>query len=689
MNRKWIISLLVLLVVLVVMALAGLSALVYVASSPQTPTATVRVNTPRPTVIVEDRRTPVFVPTALPPTKTSSPATVAPPTSAATRTIAATPPLVVAPLIDTATALQQTIIPSRDLFQIVPRLKKNLNLLTPVPTLAPKVRQVGQRENFFVSEDMATGSYRTAVATLQVVSEHALMWVEDGINFDAAALKRSAETFDTKIFPNNAKYFGAPKAGLDGDARIHILTTRFKDAAGYFSSVDMHPTAFSQYSNQRNIIFMNFDASKPGADEYNADLSHEFQHLIHFYQANNKAGWIDEGMSELAMRVNSYQVGGVVDLFGRTFNTQLNTWGAGQDSLTHYGASYVFFAYIADRFGPDAIRDVMLAPREGVNAIQVMLDKRAPGTKVEDFFADWAIANFVNDASVADGRYVHKTEPGFRISREPIISAYPDSRTAKQREYATTYYTLQPANGDVTIVFTGTTTAKLIDANAHSGKWVWYSNRADLSDMTLTREVDLTRVSGKATLRFWTWYDIEQDYDYGYTEVSTDGGKTWDILSGKFTTTTNPGGSNYKAGLTGKSGDWAQEEMDLSPYAGKRVLLRFEYITDDAYNAPGWAIDDITIPEINFNDNIESGAGDWDAKGFLRSDNVLPQKYIVQVIEKSGTTNIKRITLDAQNRGSYTIAGFGKGVTSATLVVTAFAPTTTEVHEYQLGIVPK
>ena len=38
--------------------------------------------------------------------------------------------------------------------------------------------------------------------------------------------------------------------------------------------------------------------------------------------------------------------------------------------------------------------------------------------------------------------------------------------------------------------------------------------------------VDLRQVSG-ATLRFWTWFDIEADYDYGYVEVSVDGGKRW------------------------------------------------------------------------------------------------------------------------------------------------------------------
>jgi len=198
---------------------------------------------------------------------------------------------------------------------------------------------------------------------------------------------------------------------------------------------------------------------------------------------------------------------------------------------------------------------------------------------------------------------------------------------------------------------------------------MWYSNRADLADMTLTREIDLSAVN-KATLSFSEWYDIEKNFDYAYIEVSTDGGKTWDILTGKQTTTDNPNGASFGPAYTGRSvaadgqspAQWVPEQMDLTPYAGKKFLLRFEYITDDAYNAPGWAVDDISIPEIGFSDNVESGANGWDAKGFVRTDNVLPQEYIVQVIEASTPAQVVRIPLDSQNRGKLTITGLGKAI---------------------------
>jgi len=604
----------------------------------------------------------------------------------------------------TVDALLHAQIPERDIYQIVPRLRKNLALLTLAPTPVAPVRKVGDTETFFVVENATTGTYRTITATLKVVTPHAYYWLENGLTSDQTALQKAADFFEQTIYPTNHKYFGSEKSpGPDGDVHINILNTRFQDAAGYFSTEDTFPRALVPFSNQRNIIYLNLDALRPDNDQYSADTAHEFQHLIHSYEAQHKTGWIDEGMGDLAIKLNGFPVLGVIDTFGRNPDTQLNTWAVEpRASAAHYAASYLFFDYTAQRFGPDFTQAVIHAPQEGINGVQDVLNASEGGIKFEDLFADWAAANYLNDPSIENGRYSYPNEPTFRISREPVLAQYPITKTMQMSENATNYFSLQPAEsatagtGDVTLYFTGTTTTKLLPVDAHSGHWMWYSNRADLADMTLTREVDLTSVD-KATLSFWTWYDIEKNFDYGYVEASTDSGKTWDILPGKNSSTENPNGASYGPAYTGRSGtasdqapaQWVQDQMDLTPYAHKKILLRFEYITDDAFNAPSWTVDDISIPEINFSDNIESGANGWDAKGFVRVDNVLPQKFIVQVVEKGSTTAIVRVPLDNQSRGQITISGFGKGVSHAELIVAAFAPTTTEQAGYEFGIVPK
>ena len=597
----------------------------------------------------------------------------------------------------TADALFRAQIPARDLYQIVPRLRKNLTLLTPVPTPAPRAWKVGDHDKFYVVQNASTGEYRTASATLHVITPHALVWVEDGLKFDPDALKKSADFFETQVYPTNVKYFGDPGVGLDGNTHIHILNTRFEDAAGYFSSVDTHPLAFAPYSNERHIIYMNIIALTLNDDEYNGGVAHEFQHLIHKNQAPYATGWIDEGMGDLAIKVNGFPVLGVSDVFARRPDTQLDTWGSTPNqSAAHYAASYLFFNYVAQRFGAEMIRDIIHAPREGIPGMQAVLDQRANRLRFDDLFADWAVTNILNDPKVDDGRYAYANESTFRVTRVGDLNQYPITRTVQMPEYSASYFALTPNRSDVTIYFTGTMMTKLIAADPHAGKWMWYSNRADMADTTLMRQFDLTRAN-KATLQFWTWYDIETNFDYAYVEASTDGGKTWEILPGKSTTTANPNGASYGPAFTGRSGAvddksqtparWVQEQIDLSPYAGKTIQLRFEYITDDAYNAPSWAIDDIAIPEIGYADDVEGGESGWQAAGFIRTDNILPQKYIVQVIESGGATRVVRVLLDAQNRGSYTITGFGKNISRATLVVTAHAPTTTEPAQFQFGVV--
>ena len=617
-------------------------------------------------------------------------------------TAAPLPPLAETPLpsvsTSTADALLHTVIPERNLYQIVPRLTKNLALLTPAPTPVARTLKVGDTDQFFVVQNASTGSYRTVTATLQIVTPHAYYWVENGLQFDQAALQKSADFFEQTIYPTDHKYFGSERSpGPDGGTHISILNTRFQDAAGYFSSEDLYPRTLVPYSNQRNIIYLNLDALRPGDSQYDGDTAHEFQHLIHASEELHATGWIDEGMGDLAIKLNGFPVLGVLDTFGRDPDTQLNTWAnSPRASAAHYAASYLFFDYTAERFGPEFTRAVIHAPAQGINGVQAVLDASEGGMKFNDLFANWAAANYLNDPSVDKGIYAYPNEPTFHISYEPVLTQFPSTQTMQMSEYATNYFSLEPAGGDVTLYFTGTTTAQLLPVNAHSGKWMWYSNRADLADMTLTRSVDLTSVD-KATLNFWTWFDVETNFDYGYVEVSTNGGMTWDILKGKYSSTENPNGASYGPAYTGRSGttsdqspaQWVQDQMDLAPYAHKKILLRFEYITDDAYNAPSWAVDDISIPEINFSDNVESGTNGWDAQGFIRTDNVLPQRFTVQVVEQGKTTSVVSVPLDNQNRGTLTIAGFGKDVTHAELIVNAFAPTTTEQTNYEFAIVPK
>ena len=86
--------------------------------------------------------------------------------------------------------------------------------------------------------------------------------------------------------------------------------------------------------------------------------------------------------------------------------------------------------------------------------------------------------------------------------------------------------------------------------------------------------------------------------------VSTDGGAHCDTVHTNLSTNDSPNGQNFGEGITGVStGEtWVDLTADLSAYAGKTVLLGFEYWTDGAQEGdpssdatPGIALDNVAI----------------------------------------------------------------------------------------------
>jgi hypothetical protein len=120
-------------------------------------------------------------------------------------------------------------------------------------------------------------------------------------------------------------------------------------------------------------------------------------------------------------------------------------------------------------------------------------------------------------------------------------------------------------------------------------------------------------------------------------------------VPGQATTESDPQGNNFGHGFTGRSGGrtpvWINETVDLSEYAGQEILLRFAYVTDEAYSEPGMVIDDIAIPEIEWSDDVEGGEEDWTTEGWVRSHNRVPQQWLVRVvlIGSNGQTTIQDV----------------------------------------------
>ncbi|OQY35808.1 MAG: hypothetical protein B6I38_01270 [Anaerolineaceae bacterium 4572_5.1] len=190
--------------------------------------------------------------------------------------------------------------------------------------------------------------------------------------------------------------------------------------------------------------------------------------------------------------------------------------------------------------------------------------------------------------------------------------------------------------------------------------------------MTLDKTFDFTEYDAPLTLTYWVWYDLEEDYDYLYLETSTDG-ENWVIIHTPSGTDEDPSGNSYGWGYNGSSGgdgSWIQEKVDLSQFAGQKVTIRFEYVTDAAVNGEGLLLDDIAIPETGYSTGFEVDAGGWVDAGFVRIQNVLPQTYQLAILRLGDSPEVEYLTLTAGNEIEIPLA-IGNGNADEVILVVA------------------
>jgi hypothetical protein len=186
-----------------------------------------------------------------------------------------------------------------------------------------------------------------------------------------------------------------------------------------------------------------------------------------------------------------------------------------------------------------------------------------------------------------------------------------------------------------------------------------------------------------------TWYDIERWYDWGYVSVSTDGGATWAVLRGDHATTDDPVQAAFGPGYSGKSGRgddpvWVDERVSLAKYAGQKVLLRFEYVTDGGTHGPGWAIADVALE--NAADDVGFDDPGWSTSGWIRIDKPLQQTWIVRLIEDKPGGEWAVLDVPVDSSGSGELRFSAAGVTSATLVVAGSTEGTTNTAQYHIEL---
>jgi hypothetical protein len=565
-------------------------------------------------------------------------------------------------------------------------LARALSLKTAKPTpgfdytLPPSQLEVGHSETFTVMDQVDTKS-EVIQARLEHISDHAYWYFQEGVTLDMARLEQSAQEFEDKVYPMVTEAFGPlwPENAAPGH-RVVILHVLLRGVGGYYSSSDEYPKSVHLLSNEKKMIYISVAALGVGSPDYMATLAHELQHAVQWNVNGGQETWLNEGLSQVAEM-----------LYGRVPFTVGSFLGSQPESLVHwplsitnssanYGAAFLFTEFLRGQHaGEEGLAPLGDTRDTGIYAVEEYLEKIGAPEDFDELFSRWVAANYMGDSDGGPFGY-----DNLRIESTVTNNlSSGDEATLAQPQYSARYIKLDTRE-PLVVKFNGDVSSQLMPVEPMDGGRCWWSNRGDSISTSLTREVDLT-LAQEATLELRLWYEIEAEWDYGYVLVSTDGGSTWDILKGSLTLERNPVGNGFGPGYSGVSQSWAIDSIDLSAYAGKKVLLRLSYVTDDATGGSGMCVDNISIPEIEFSDDT-STAGGWESKGFYLTDNSFEQGYTVWLVEtRGGVKSAKRVELNDENDGSIEIRDVA-GLEEAVLVVGSMNRQSSQAARYTVGL---
>ncbi|HNT74122.1 MAG TPA: immune inhibitor A [Anaerolineae bacterium] len=463
----------------------------------------------------------------------------------------------------------------------------------------------------------------------------------------------------------------------DNPERIVLLVSNVRDPHYYtplqsgsfiqgFSS-----SAFNLYGNRSFITIdslqWNVRVGNSGhpirAYEYEGTVAHEMQHMIHRDNDANEESWINEGMSGFSEFLNGYWL--TTQLGSRTQwqewpENSLTLWGdqdndlpGGVESLADYQLVNAFFLYTAGRMGgvyTDTAR-LTRSTTQGITSFNEVLAESAQtnpaavgltfGTVFRDFRRDMLYGGFTNDVEptarwnadyiddyvspleLAEGEstsqaYVGELRdnldsqgyhtPGVPPFGTDFIEVCWSQQIADAASWPVTFESAQgTAAWDMVAA-----TALYTPSGTVAGD-VLYSGHTDLTDNFIVFG-PFTPTTGDL-LTFDHYYNIEQAWDYGFVQVTTDttGMTGWTSLemTGMITETDSGAHTiiaNNVPGFSGFSEGWLTATMSLDEYAGEPMLLAFRYASDwgtggqDGAFASGWAIDNLEVggQAINF-----------------------------------------------------------------------------------------
>ncbi|MGM9967211.1 choice-of-anchor J domain-containing protein [Rummeliibacillus sp. TYF005] len=534
--------------------------------------------------------------------------------------------------------------------------------------------------------------------TLRSVGDNVEIWVAHDLSYGPnnpkkpdvvtqAQVDKLRDEFDQNIYPKATDFFGTPNA-LDGSQsplpdlvglpkdyytgsdKVIMLVDNIQDEGWNNPNYPFFVAGFfwqtlENYIN-RNIITIDTNSWDTRLEStFFGTTIHELQHLIQADNDPSEETWLNEGMSTFSEYLGGYgHEDGSINFFLDHPENSLVNWDehsnaeTGPETIADYGEVYLFTLYLYDKFGHDFIKSLATdGTSQGIESVEKVLKQYKTKKNFTDVYQNFMTAITLDDRSVSKDYDIDS------INLRDLVVDQQGTKRGKTVDFEKAQvYEKQgvPAwGGDFKSLdfskeirgmkFNGADFLPLqwksVSDPLGSGKQVLWGNTGSQADNQMIFEADLSTVNN-ATLKFDHYYQIEEQWDFGAVQVSTDNGETWTSLANSNTREdiTEEGYPNTKGnlpGFTGTNGGWTAESFDLSNYAGKKVLIAFRYMTDWGSEEAGWYINNISIPEIGLSKSGSSTEG-FQSIGQVKKEYL---EYVVTFIQtkKNGKERVYHV----------------------------------------------
>ncbi|MBN2055082.1 hypothetical protein JW905_09170 [bacterium] len=323
------------------------------------------------------------------------------------------------------------------------------------PVGPPPNPQVGDQWDWYIWRLNGPPQADLLPCTVRGSSEHAYVVVENSqwnVNIGQSDVDTILERFentsvgqfpDQGIWDLNTTTFGMPPDHLDQDGKIYLVYYEFDVASdGYFWVFDQACDGTQPYaSNECDAVYLNCGGPSPSGDYMLAVAAHEMQHLIHHEHDDNEASWVDEGCGELAMWLYGHPDS--ISAFNTNPDRTLTTWNG---QWADYIKTYLWMLYFYERFGGGTtVFDLVHDPANSINGFVNVWNAHSYPVTFEEVFADWTIANYLDDPSLLDGRYGYLGDDLPPFNPAAHMAAYPFSATATVNHWAADYISMTDA----------------------------------------------------------------------------------------------------------------------------------------------------------------------------------------------------------------------------------------------------